>query len=80
MCVPASEHRKVVWSARANLACYLGVIGFAIGFHTWWPIVFIFGARLVSVYMGVVNAVQHGGMAENVPDWRRTHELSSCAR
>ena len=70
ICVPPGERRKVVWSARANLACYLGVIGLAIIIHSWWPIVFIFGARLVATYIGVVSAVHHGGLAENVPDWR----------
>ncbi len=70
LCVPASEYQKVVWSARANLACYFGVIGVAIGTHSWWPILFIFGARLVAMYIGVVSAVHHGGLAENVPDWR----------
>lgn len=45
-------------------------MGVAIGIHSWWPIVFIFGARLMATYIGVVSAVHHGGLAENVPDWR----------
>jgi fatty acid desaturase len=70
ICVPSSEYQKVVWSARANLACYLGVIGLAIGIRSWWPILFTFGARFVAMYIGIVSAVHHGGLAENVPDWR----------
>jgi len=53
-----------------NLACYLGVIGVAIGTHSWWPILFIFGAQLMRMYIGLVAAVHHGGLVENVPDWR----------
>lgn len=70
ICVPPSQYRKVVWSARANLACYVGVIGLALALHSWWPIAFLFGARFVEMYTGVVSAVHHGGLAENVPDWR----------
>jgi fatty acid desaturase len=70
ICVPPGEYRKVVWSARANLACYLGVIGLAVAWHSWWPVLFLFGARFVVMYTGVVSAVHHGGLAENVPDWR----------
>lgn len=70
ICVPPNQYRKVVWSARAQLACYLAVIGLAIGLHSWWPILFLFGARMLEMYTGVVSAVHHGGLAENVPDWR----------
>ena len=70
ICVPPGHYRKVVWSARANLACYLGVIGLAVALRSWWPILFVFAARFVEMYTGVVSAVHHGGLAEDVPDWR----------
>jgi fatty acid desaturase len=69
-CVPVTEYRKASWSARAKLTCYLGVIGLAIGLHVWWPILFLFGARMVSAYHGAVSVVHHSGLAEDVPDWR----------
>ena len=34
--VPASEVRKVVWSARACVACYLAVVALAAGLGSWW--------------------------------------------
>jgi fatty acid desaturase len=69
--VPASQRPRVYWTARADLAIYATVIGLAIGFGSWLPVLLIggpriYGAPLLSVY----SLTQHTGMGENVLDHR----------
>jgi fatty acid desaturase len=82
--VPASEQRKVVWSSRACLAFYASVIGVAIGLQSWWPILFVFAARLIGQpYIHFLVFVEHAGLNEEVPDWRqntRTTHVSLISR
>lgn len=82
--VPAGEVRKVIWSARACVAYYLGVIGLSVGLQSWWPVLFVFVARFVGAGLhSYVALPQHVGLAENVADWRqntRTIKMSPLTR
>lgn len=69
--VPPSEYLKVKWSSRACLAVYVATIGCAIGFHTWWPILFLFVARFIGAPLhAYLSMPQHAGLAMGVADWR----------
>jgi fatty acid desaturase len=70
--VPDSEVRKVVWSSRACIACYLGVIALSAALGSWWPVVLIFGGRFAGAWFhSYLSLPQHIGLEENTSDWRR---------
>jgi fatty acid desaturase len=69
--VPASDHRKLVWSARSFIVFYAGVIGLAVAISSWYPILFIFAARFVGPpFFALLSLPQHAGLEEDVEDWR----------
>jgi fatty acid desaturase len=69
--VPKAYHRQLIWSARACVAFYLGVIALAVAIGSWYPILFIFVARFVGAPLhSWVTFIQHAGLEENVADWR----------
>jgi fatty acid desaturase len=69
--VPPSEYGKVRWSSRACLLTYVVTIGFAVSFHTWWPILLLFVARFVGAPLAsYLSMTQHAGLAMGVADWR----------
>jgi fatty acid desaturase len=69
--VPKPEWPKVVLVARIWTAIYLGVIGLAIGFQSWLPLVLVGLPRLYGAWhMVMCGLLQHGGLAEDVTDHR----------
>ena len=70
--VPKVEHRKIVWSSRACVAFYAGVIGLAVAISSWYPILFVFAARIVGAWgYAFLSLPQHAGLEEDVDDWRQ---------
>lgn len=69
--IPAFEHRKVFFKARIYLLIYASVIGSAIYFQSFLPLMYIglptfYGSWLMVVF----GLTQHAGLAENVLDHR----------
>ena len=69
--VPPSEYRRMIWSSRASLLFYVGVIASAVVFQTWYPVILLFGARVIGAWFVMLLALpEHAGLEENVDDWR----------
>ncbi|ROU00164.1 fatty acid desaturase family protein [Histidinibacterium lentulum] len=69
--IPASEWPKAVFWARVHVAIYAATIGLA--FATWsiLPLLLVGGPRLYGSWHVLMTAfLQHGGLAEDVPDHR----------
>ena len=69
--VPSSELRKVVWSSRAYVAIFAGVIAWCGAIGSVLPALFIvlprfYGGALAQLF----NMTQHAGLAEDVWDHR----------
>ena len=69
--VPASEHRKMFWISRLNLAIYGGFIAWALLAQSWLPLLFFGLPRLYGGWLHQLLALtQHAGMAEDAADHR----------
>lgn len=69
--IPESEFGKVFLRARIYVLIYAAVIGAAVYYQSWLPLMFVglpsfYGAWLMPVY----GFTQHAGLAENVLDHR----------
>ncbi len=69
--IPEFEYSKVFWRARIYLLIYLSVIGLAIYYRSFLPLMYIglpnlYGSWLMPIY----GYTQHAGLAENVLDHR----------
>jgi Na+-transporting NADH:ubiquinone oxidoreductase subunit F len=69
--IPENEHSKVYYKARIYLLIYMGVIGLAVLWGSWLPLMYIglptfYGSWLMPIY----GFTQHAGLAENVLDHR----------
>ena len=70
--VPDNEWPKVTVRARAHLLVYCLVIGCAVFFETWLPVILIFAPRFVGSWLILFYSLtQHAGLAEDVTDHRR---------
>ena len=68
---PASERRKIVWSARAILGFYILVAAAALVFEQWFPLIMTLGAKISGGWLHAwMSYTQHTGMPENVSDHR----------
>ena len=70
--IPESEFPKLFLRARIVLAVYATVVGLALYYQSWLPLMYvglpsIYGAWLMPIY----SLTQHSGMPENVLDHRR---------
>ena len=69
--VPASEHRKMFWISRLNLAIYGGFVAWALLAQSWLPLLFFGLPRLYGAWPYEILALaQHAGMAEDAVDHR----------
>ena len=69
--VPASERKKVIWSSRAYVAIFVGVIAWCVSIGSILPALFIVLPRFYGgVFAQVFNIMQHAGLAEDVWDHR----------
>lgn len=69
--IPASEHRRVFWTARADVTVWLGVIVWSVAIGSIEPLMFVglpsfYGRWLVLLF----GLTQHAGLAEDVLDHR----------
>ncbi|WP_420563938.1 fatty acid desaturase [Thalassobaculum sp.] len=82
--VPESEIPKMVWSSRAFVLFYAGVIGLALYTGSILPLLYTAGAQLYGAFLYVlVSYTQHAGLADNVEDHRlntRTMYLNPILR
>ena len=70
--VPDNEWPKVTVRARAHLLVYCLVIGCAVFFETWLPVILIFAPRFMGSWLILLYSLtQHTGLAEDVTDHRR---------
>ena len=74
----------MVWSSRAFVAIYAAIVGSAIYFETWLPLVYTAGAQIYGAFLYVtVSYTQHAGLADGVTDHRlntRTMYLNPILR
>jgi fatty acid desaturase len=69
--VPASELKKVIWSSRAYVVVFGGVIAWCIAVGSVLPALFIVLPRFYGgVFAQLFNMAQHAGLAEDVWDRR----------
>lgn len=69
--VPEAEIPKMIWSSRGFVLIYALIVGAAIHFETWLPLVYTAGAQLYGAFLYVlVSYTQHAGLADSVTDHR----------
>ena len=69
--VPVDERRRVVWVARAYAAAILAVVIWAIVAASWLPLMFVVLPTFYGSWLHhSLSAMQHAGLAEDVPDHR----------
>ncbi len=69
--LPQSEKPSVIWSCRFMLAGYASVFALALVLQSVWPILLIFGARLVGGFLQMSFAhTQHVGLPDDITDHR----------
>jgi len=69
--VPASKRKKVIWSSRAYVAIFVGVIAWCVAIGSILPALFIVLPRFYGgVFAQLFNITQHAGLAEDVRDHR----------
>lgn len=69
--LPASEKPKVIWSCRFMIAGYIMIFLLAALIQSIWPLVLIFGARLVGGFVQMSFAqTQHVGLPDDITDHR----------
>jgi fatty acid desaturase len=70
--VPETEFNKLKWSSRGFLLFYAVIIGLAVYYESWLPLVFTAGAQIYGAVMYVLIAyTQHAGLEENSVDHRK---------
>lgn len=68
---PADERTKIVWSSRAILAFYAGVVLLGLVTGNWFPFLLTLGAKISGGWLhAFMGYTQHTGMPENVSDHR----------
>lgn len=71
--VPESELTKVFRNARIFLTSFVVIVGISIYLQSWLPVVLLLLPRWIGEPMhGVLRATQHGALAINVRDHRKT--------
>jgi fatty acid desaturase len=69
--VPASEHHKVVWGARAGLILLAGLLAWCVAVDSLLPAMLVGLPSIYGAFMGPFFATtQHAGLAEDVLDHR----------
>ncbi len=69
--VPATHHRRAIWSARVFAAYILGTIALSVALSSWLPVLFTVLARFYGSPLPVlIGFTQHAGLPENVQDHR----------
>jgi len=69
--IPASEHSKMIWTARIWVLIHAATITLAITLGSWLPLMIIGLPFFYGVWHAtMVGLLQHGGLAENVTDHR----------
>jgi Na+-transporting NADH:ubiquinone oxidoreductase subunit F len=69
--VPESEHRKVVWEARVQVAIVVAAAAWSVVAWTPLPILFIGGPSIYGAWLMVFFGItQHAGLRENTLDHR----------
>jgi Na+-transporting NADH:ubiquinone oxidoreductase subunit F len=69
--VPPSEHRKVVWEARAFLAIHLGILAWSLIAWSILPLLYVTLATFYGVWLAMFfGLTQHAGLREDVLDHR----------
>ncbi len=69
--IPAQERSKAIWSSRAYVLIFGGVIGSCVYAGSILPAMFIVLPRFYGGFMAqIFNVTQHAGLAENVHDHR----------
>jgi fatty acid desaturase len=69
--IPESEWGRAVFAARAHVAIYVVTIATAVIARSWLPLMIIGLPRMYGCWhMVLVGLLQHGGLADNVVDYR----------
>ena len=69
--VPPAERRAVVWVARGYAGLIVGVVAWSAAVASWLPLMFVVLPTFYGSWLHHgLSAMQHAGLAEDVPDHR----------
>ncbi len=72
-CIPAAAMRRAVIEAQVYMLAYLGIILWSLTAQSWLPVLMLILPRLFGAPThGIIQATQHFGMAQDIPDHRHT--------